>query len=43
MYHPEHEHLGNYVPSRMSERYDAFIFIDETKALSPISVLNETI
>jgi erythromycin esterase-like protein len=38
VYQPEYEHLGNYVPSRMSERYDAFIHIDETKALSPLRV-----
>lgn len=35
VYHPERER-GNYVPSRMSKRYDAFIYIDQTKALSPI-------
>ncbi len=43
IYHPEYEHLGNYVPSRISERYDAFVFIDETNALSPILVQNEII
>ncbi|WP_096201748.1 erythromycin esterase family protein [Bacillus sp. FJAT-45350] len=36
IYHPEFEHYGNYVPSQMSERYNAFVFIDETKALSPL-------
>lgn len=35
VYHPEMERFGNYVPSRLSERYDAFIHIDETSALSP--------
>jgi erythromycin esterase-like protein len=38
VYNPEYEHLGNYVPTKMSERYDAFIYIDKTKALSPIKV-----
>ncbi|MBS8264133.1 erythromycin esterase family protein [Mesobacillus boroniphilus] len=38
VYDPELEHLGNYVPSYVSRRYDAFIFIDETKALSPIFI-----
>ncbi|QOR66575.1 erythromycin esterase family protein [Cytobacillus suaedae] len=38
VYHPEYEHLGNYVPSVMSDRYDAFIHIDETKALVPLKV-----
>ncbi|WP_216827445.1 erythromycin esterase family protein [Alkalihalobacterium elongatum] len=36
VYHPELEHRGNYVPSRLSERYDAFIHIDKTSALSPL-------
>lgn len=35
VYHPERER-GNYVPSRISRRYDAFIHMDQTKALSPI-------
>lgn len=35
VYHPERER-GNYVPSRISKRYDAFIHIDQTEALSPI-------
>ncbi|WP_132009627.1 erythromycin esterase family protein [Mesobacillus foraminis] len=38
VYNPEFEHLGNYVPSRMSQRYDAFLFIDETRALSPLTI-----
>ncbi|KEO84625.1 protein-L-isoaspartate O-methyltransferase [Tumebacillus flagellatus] len=37
VYHPEYER-GNYVPSKMSERYDAFVFVDETKALQPLAV-----
>ena len=36
VYDPELEHLGNYVPSYVARRYDAFIFIDETSALSPL-------
>lgn len=43
IYHPEYEHLGNYVSSRVSERYDSFIFIDVTKALVPISFQNKTL
>lgn len=38
VYNPEYEYLGNYVPSIMSDRYDAFIYIEETKALTPIKV-----
>jgi erythromycin esterase-like protein len=29
---------GNYVPSVMPERYDAFLYIDKTNALRPIPV-----
>lgn len=38
VYHPELEHLGNYVPSRIAKRYDAFVFIDETSSLSPLFI-----
>lgn len=34
-YNPGAE-LGNYVPSVLPERYDAFIFIDQTEALHPL-------
>lgn len=36
VYNPEREKYGNYVPSVLSKRYDAFIFFDETKALHPL-------
>ncbi len=36
VYHPERERNGNYVPSVLSSRYDAFIYIDETSALHPL-------
>ncbi|MFC0559990.1 erythromycin esterase family protein [Halalkalibacter alkalisediminis] len=35
-YNHRYEHLGNYVPSRLSERYNAFIYIDQTNALRPL-------
>ena len=35
VYHPRYER-GNYVPTRLADRYDAFIYVDETKALSPL-------
>lgn len=35
VYNPGSE-SGNYVPSILPERYDAFIFIDQTTALNPI-------
>ncbi|MES2140291.1 MAG: erythromycin esterase family protein [Bacteroidota bacterium] len=36
VYHPQYEYLGNYVPSLMPHRYDAFVYIDETSALHPL-------
>lgn len=36
VYHPEYEKYGNYVPTVLSERYDAFIFLDTTHALHPL-------
>jgi erythromycin esterase-like protein len=35
VYNPNSER-GNYVPSVMPERYDAFLFIDQTQALQPL-------
>jgi erythromycin esterase len=35
VYNPAHE-TGNYVPSTMNKRYDAFIYLDETSALHPL-------
>ncbi|WP_291098255.1 MULTISPECIES: erythromycin esterase family protein [unclassified Flavobacterium] len=39
VYNPEHERFGNYVPTILPKRYDAFIFIDETTALHPIHIV----
>ena len=36
VYEPKTERFGNYVPSVIPERYDAFMFIDETDALHPM-------
>jgi erythromycin esterase-like protein len=38
VYHPKYEQIGNYVPSVMTERYDAFIFIDKSQAVYPMKV-----
>ncbi|MGO4906179.1 erythromycin esterase family protein [Flavobacterium sp. W20_MBD1_R3] len=38
VYNPEHEKFGNYVPTILPKRYDAFIYIDETTALHPINI-----
>ena len=37
VYQPEYEHFGNYVPTRLSKRYDAFIHIDRTTPLNFLS------
>lgn len=38
VYHPEFESRGNYVPSVLSSRYDAFVFLDETTAVHPLHI-----
>jgi len=38
VYNPAYEKHRNYVPSKLSSRYDAFIYIDKTKALHPLHV-----
>jgi erythromycin esterase len=36
VYNPQYEHLGNYVPTSLSKRYDAFIFVNNSNALHPL-------
>ncbi len=36
VYDPDHERWGNYVPTVMNGRYDAFIYIEESRALDPL-------
>jgi erythromycin esterase len=36
VYHPENEKYTNYVPTILSARYDAFIYLDTTRALHPL-------
>ena len=36
VYDPSQERRGNYVPTSLAERYDAFLYLDFTKALSPL-------
>lgn len=36
VYNPFNEKYGNYVPSVLASRYDAFVYIDKTKALHPL-------
>jgi len=43
VYRPQYEAFGNYVPTIMPRRYDAFLFIDQTNALRPLFLVpNET-
>lgn len=35
VYRPERERWGNYVPTVLGERYDAFLWFDETRAVRP--------
>jgi len=37
VYHPDRE-AGNYVPTVLPDRYDAFVYLDETEALHPIAL-----
>lgn len=39
VYHPESERAGNYVPTVLPRRYDALLYIDQTRPLHPLHVL----
>ncbi|SRR6056297_236078 len=36
VYHPQYEHLGNYVPTVLGQRYDALLYLEQTEALRPL-------
>jgi erythromycin esterase-like protein len=36
VYRPERERWGNYVPTVLGERYDAFLYLDDTSPLRPL-------
>jgi erythromycin esterase-like protein len=38
VYDPSYERYGNYVPTVLPRRYDAFLHIDETQALHPLDM-----
>jgi erythromycin esterase-like protein len=40
VYHPDREHLGNYVPTILARRYDAFVYLEKTHALRPLHEVN---
>ncbi len=37
VYDPRREAYGNYVPTKLSERYDVYIYLDKTSALRPLT------
>jgi erythromycin esterase len=41
VYHPEYEQFGNYVPTVLPLRYDAFLYFDESHALAPLHDVRE--
>jgi erythromycin esterase len=41
VYNPVYEQYGNYVPSILPLRYDAFIYLDETMALLPLHITTD--
>jgi len=43
VYHPDSESRGNYVPTVLPKRYDAFMYIDESQALNPLHIKPEEI
>ncbi|MGW0767081.1 erythromycin esterase family protein [Streptomyces sp. NPDC002676] len=40
VYRPQYERAGNYVPTVLAERYDAFCYLDRTHALTPLHPLS---
>lgn len=38
VYDPQREKYGNYVPTVLSRRYDAFMYIDDTTAVHPLHI-----
>jgi erythromycin esterase-like protein len=42
VYRPEFEQFGNYVPTLIPERYDAFLFLDQTRALHALPTQEDT-
>jgi erythromycin esterase len=38
VYHPDSERYGNYVPTVLPRRYEAFLYLDQTSVLHPLRV-----
>jgi erythromycin esterase len=43
VYEPQYESYGNYVPTVLPKRYDAFLYFDETEALHPLHIEPEEV
>ncbi|MGW3173415.1 erythromycin esterase family protein [Streptomyces sp. NPDC001153] len=41
VYRPQYDRVGNYVPTVLAQRYDAFCYLDRTHALTPLPPLAE--
>jgi len=41
VYDPDRERYGNYVPSYLAERYNAFVYLDQTTAVHPLHLKPE--
>ena len=41
VYNQQYEQYGNYVPSILPLRYDAFIYLDETRAVHPLHITHD--
>jgi erythromycin esterase-like protein len=41
VYDPEYESFGNYVPTVLPRRYNAFLYLDQTQALHPLHLKSE--
>lgn len=39
VYRPEFEHLGNYVPTVLPRRYDALLYVEKSRALDPLHLM----
>ena len=42
VYHPDRDRFGNWVPTELGRRYDAFLSFDLTEALHPIHTIAST-
>ncbi len=41
VYNPQYDRISNFVPTSLSRRYDAFVYLDQTSALHPLHIQPE--